>query len=65
MSSAVGIFDDCDKPAAYRLTARWMDGKTWSRNVCALHLARGVESLQRFRPPVAGEPTISQMALSH
>jgi hypothetical protein len=65
MSPAVCIFDDCDEPATYRLTARWTDGKTWSRNVCALHLARGVQSLQRFRPPEAGEPTISQVALSH
>jgi hypothetical protein len=65
MSAAVCIFDDCDEPAAYRLTARWTDGKTWLRNVCEVHLARGVQSLQRFRPPDAGEPTISQVALSH
>jgi hypothetical protein len=63
MSTAVCIFDDCDRPAEYRVTARWPDGKTWSRNVCPGHMPRGVESLQRFRPPDAGEPTLTQAAL--
>jgi hypothetical protein len=63
MATAVCIFNDCGEPADYRPTARWPDGKTWSRNVCLLHMIRGIESLQRFRPPESGEPTISQVAL--
>jgi hypothetical protein len=64
MVTAVCIFDDCHEPADYRLTARWPDGKTWSRNVCLVHMTRGIESLQRFRAPEAGEPTISRASLS-
>jgi hypothetical protein len=63
VATAVCIFDDCSDPADYRLTARWPDGKTWSRNVCLIHMTRGIESLQRFRPPEGGEPTISQVSL--
>jgi hypothetical protein len=63
MATAVCIFDDCSNPADYRLTARWPDSRTWSRNVCLMHMTRGIESLQRFRPPEGGEPTISQVSL--
>jgi hypothetical protein len=42
-------FDGCDAPVAYRLTARWRDGLTWRRDVCRLHVARGIQSLQDFR----------------
>ena len=58
------IFDDCDELANYALTARWQDGQVRRREVCLVHRARGVQSLQAFRDDEAGEPTISQIALN-
>jgi hypothetical protein len=63
MPTPVCIFDDCGRPAEYRVTAHWLDGKSWSRDVCLTHMARGIESLEHFRSPDAGEPTITQVAL--
>jgi transcriptional regulator with XRE-family HTH domain len=57
------VFDDCDEPADYRLVASWPDGEQWVRTVCLVHMPRGIESLQKFREPEAGEPTITQQAL--
>jgi len=48
----------------YALTARWADGQVWRRDVCLVHMARGIKSLQDFRPAEAGEPTITQFALT-
>jgi hypothetical protein len=58
------IFDDCEEVADYALTARWSDGQVWRREVCLVHMPRGIESLQKFRGPAAGEPIITQVALS-
>lgn len=57
------IFDDCDEPAVYVLTARWPDGKVWKRNVCLIHTLPGIGSLKHFREPDAGEPSVTQVAL--
>jgi len=58
------MFDDCNEPADYALTAHWSYGQVWKRNVCLVHMVRGIESLQKFRGPEAGEPTITQLALN-
>jgi hypothetical protein len=57
------IFDDCEEEADYSLEARWPDGGTWRRDVCLVHMVRGIQSLQNFRPPEAGRPTVLQRAL--
>jgi hypothetical protein len=60
----VCIVDDCGQPADYALVARWRDGQTWRRDVCLVHMAHGVASLLQFRGAEAGEPVITQVALS-
>jgi hypothetical protein len=57
------VFDDCEAAADYALTARWPDGQLWRREVCLVHVSRGILSLQEFRGVEAGEPFITQVAL--
>ena len=61
---AICIFDGCDESADYRLVARWPDGGMWVRQACLVHMTRGIKSLQDFRETPAGEPTITQEALT-
>jgi hypothetical protein len=55
------IFDDCREDADGSLQARWPDGQVWRREVCLVHVARGIRSLQEFRGPDAGEPIITRV----
>ena len=51
-------FDDCQKGAHYMLTAMWLDGRTSRREVCSVHLVRGIRLLHDFRQPDPDELTI-------
>jgi hypothetical protein len=52
-------FAECDRPSVCRLTACWQDGLIWHRNVCRLHLARGIRSLEKLRGLESSKPTIT------
>src|SRR4051794_29217274 len=47
------VFDDCEATADYALTARWPDGQVWRRDVCLVHVARGIASPKPVSTEVA------------
>jgi hypothetical protein len=55
------IFNDCREDVDGSLQARWPDGQSCRREVCLVHIARGVRSLQEFRGHDAGEPIITRV----